>query len=300
MEYDCGDFDRHVHVPDEYGTWCTDEVASHSRAGVGADPSLKWNLFGGEFQFTPQDSEQRLFESVCQVLSLALRNDLYYPGTIHMHIRVPWLLEHPEAIKDLVKWTQLWWPFMSSHIYKSESPTYLDGEYNNWLYDCNMQVKRQKYPPSSIQRMMGATTAREIALALHNWPSEWKNEWHQEVPPDFVKRPGVNFGHLAINETIEFRCFTTTTTPHILKNIIEFPAKFISAWAEDIIDPVRIARFVQFQDNAYQLPDTKGMAEATSGYFKDTKRGILAALVNKQITVADLNYPDYWIRKGFE
>ena len=159
------------------------------------------------------------------------------------------------------------------------------------------------YDAAALHRMESAPDdPTEIARALHNWPKtwlDWKNEWHIET--DKVKRPAVNFGHLAINETIEFRSFATTTDPTILRNIIELPLRFLRAMLSDDPDPLRIIDGLQFQD-AHRLPANPHYGP-TSLYFnsRDQLRHYLAVqLINGDLTLADLNYPQFWIDKGFQ
>ena len=298
MEYDCGDFDRTLPLPGGH-SYCTDEVASHGPGGVGVDPQLRWNLYGGEVQFVPQTSEAALLRECQSVLGTCLAHDLRFPGTIHVHVRIPNLLERPDLIKELVFWTTEWWSKFAPLIYQSEQPDN-DGAYNAWLYQCNHDVKHMTYDNNALIRMMKARTAREIALELHNHPTDWKNEWHTDPDVMRVKRPAVNFGHLALNETIEFRSFVTTTNPAILRNIIEFPLNFLRMALTKDPDPLRIVRGVRFQERPYSLPNYGGVAEKTTGYFADQRRGIALLLVNGDITVADLNNPPYWINKGFQ
>lgn len=300
MEFDCGDFDRRIPLPPPH-TYCIDEVGSHSRCGIGADPTLKYNLFGGEVQFAPQSCEADLLTEVAKVLCTCLTSEIYFPGTIHMHIRVPKLLERPDLIKKLVIWTQNWWPKFGPRVYQSEEYD-SSGPYNEWLYPCTWDVKNLTYPDESLVRMMDpeVDTPRKIALALHNDPDDWKNEWATPQPKDRVKRPAVNFGHLALNETIEFRMFIATSDLLCLRDIIDFPRNYLSVALADDPDPLKIVRGKQFQTQPYKVPNYGGLAETTSGFFADVHRGILIALVNKQITVEDLGCPDYWIKKGFQ
>lgn len=295
MEYDCGDFDRRIVLPGDH-TYCTDEVASHSRAGVGADPSLKYNLFGGEIQFVPQDSEEKLWKEVQSVLSAVLRGDLCFPGTIHVHIRVPQLLANVELLKQFAIWLHVFYPKIAPFLYKSESPTDV-GPYAEWLYNCNFEVKTGVYDVAALKRMETATTPQEIAHALHNWPTEWKNEWHQETTQ--VKRPAVNFSHLRDLETLEFRHFVTTTDPSILWNIITFPRRLITCFLQGK-DPYDLVRKTKYQDAPYKVPDYNGIDDMTSGYFTSTRNGIAMALAERKITVEDLGCPDFWIRRGFQ
>lgn len=295
MEFDCGEWDRKLPVPDGI-VFCTDEVAGHTAKGVGADPTITYNLFGGEAITKPCASEKELHDLITAALRDNLAQDLHYPGTIHVHVRVPRLLQRVDLIKKLVLWNQVWWPKFAPYLYKSENGP--RSKYDEWLYNCNWEVKNLTYPRASIDRMERADTAESVALLLHDNPKDWKNEWHRKT--DQVKRPAVNFGHLALNETIEFRCFTTTTNPATLWNIITFPLNYLRMALANDSDPLKIVRGVRFQDKPYELPDLGDIPDKTSGYFNDTKRGILIALINKQITIADLNYPQYWIDKGFQ
>ncbi|MGI9251037.1 MAG: hypothetical protein ACR2PR_07540 [Pseudohongiellaceae bacterium] len=302
MEYDCGMFDRRLVMDPELGTFCTDEVASHSNAGIGADPLLRYNLAGGEVQVAPADSEEQLLKRILQILDRYLiTDDLQFPGTIHVHVRIPKLLEQPDLIRHLVRWsTRTWWDF-APEIY--HWCIYGGSKYNTWLENCNADVKTMIYDQAALARMeMAPDDPAEIARALHNWPlnyDAWKNEWH--VVTDKVKRPAVNFGHLAINETIEYRSFVTTTERGILGNMIAFPLRHLRAGLTGDDDPVRVMRGWRYQDR-WVLPVNEFYG-STSLYFNtdiEQREAIAIALVSKKITVKDLNYPEFWIRKGFQ
>lgn len=302
MEYDCGVFDRHRILDPELGRWCQDEVASHSNAGIGADPTLKYNAFGGECQVCPCDSESALLARILTILDTQLATDrLEFTGTIHVHVRVPGLLREPGLIRKLVHRTTEVWPRFARDLWLFDNRA--ESRYNHWLEQCNVDVKSMTYDALALHRMDQAPDdPAEIARALHNWPktwADWKNEWHIET--DKVKRPAVNFGHLAINETIEFRSFATTTNPTILRNIIEFPLRFLRALLSDDPDPLRIIDGLQFQD-VHRLPANPHY-DNTSLYFigHDEIRDYLAIrLINRELTLADLNYPQFWIDRGFD
>lgn len=298
MEYDCGLFDRHRSLDARLGRFCQSEIASHSNAGVGADPSLRLNAFGGEVQVCPAPSESALLARTLSILESQLAEDyMGFPGTIHVHVRVPRLLERPDVVRHLVRWTAIHWQTFARELwrwdYRATSP------YNDWLERCNRDVKSLTYDEAALRRMDEAPDdVKEIARALHNWPTNWKGEWVR--PTTKVKRPAVNFGHLAINETIEFRCFATTVDPIVLRNIIEFPLRYLRMALKQDPDGLRIIRGVQLQD-CYRLPDSPHH-DGTSLYFNqwDAARDYLAKrLINKELTLADLNYPQFWIDRGF-
>lgn len=302
MEFDCGMFDRNRPLRPELGRYCTDEVASHSNSGIGVDPQIRLNRFGGEVQVEPADSEEGLHRRILTILEENLAtDDLQYTGSIHVHIRVPALLEDVPRLRELIKWTTMVWPAFIEHIWKFDDQDKTD--YDEWLEDCNRQVKTMTYDESALNRASQAPSdPAEIARALHNWPKtwdDWKNEWHVET--NKVKRPAVNFGHIAINETIEFRSFTTTTDPKLLRNIIDFPRRFITMFLTQDPDPLKIVRGVEFQDK-YEFP-YKEHCGFTSRYFHCESRQashIARLLIQKKITLADLNYPQFWIDKGFQ
>lgn len=303
MEFDCGMFDRKIPMDPAHGTYCTDEVASSSNAGIGADPKLKVNLFGGEVQVRPAASEEELLKRIMTILNTYLKtDDLQTAGTIHMHVRIPKLLQEPDLIKHLVRWTTAVWPSVIKEIWRFEH----EGKtwYDEWLENCNEEVKSQTYDENALHRMESASDPEGIARALHNNPrtiDDWKNEWNQdELPAWKVKRPAVNFGHLAINETIEFRSFATTTNPAILKNIIEFPLRFLRAGLMMETDPAKICRGLVYQDS-FRFP-YKEFIGPTSQYFAcegNQRKMIAMLLLRKKITLADLNYPQFWIDKGY-
>lgn len=315
IEFDCGEFDRHAVLPDGH-TWCQDEVASHSGAGIGADPTLRYNMFGGEVQTAPASSEEQLFGFVDDILRAVLPSDrIRFASTIHVHVRIPRLLERPDLIKHLVHWATVWTPAMSKHWYRWDFADYnhLPEEaraYYKWYEECNLRVKQQAYDDAALARMNAApNTPREIACALHDNPRDWKNEWTYDLHnKDRVHRPAINFGHLALNETIEFRMFQATTDRECLRNIISMPLKILRAGLTNDPDPTRIVRGVKLQDNfdlIYQGDNESKLiaAGATSLYynsFTDYRNRIAVMLLKKEITVADLNYPRYWLDRGFQ
>jgi hypothetical protein len=130
----------------------------------------------------------------------------------------------------------------------------------------------------------------------------WKNEFSEN--PSIVKRPAVNFSHLAQEiQTIEFRCFTATYDRSILKDIIEFPAQWIRAALTNDPDPARLVRDKRWQTTNTMTSPNEEIPRKTTLYHQGRKvviRNIMLQLVSRTITVADLNYPKYWTDRGFE
>jgi hypothetical protein len=314
MEYDCGGFDRHRSLPTPH-KWCQDEVCAHSNYGVGNDPKLKFSMWGGEVQFHPQSSEESLHKEVLDVINTCMPDpSLKHIGTIHMHVRVPSLLEQPELVRYLVRWFNIWNPRFNELIWKWDFHDILNlpkkaQRYYKWLEDRHIAAKGQIYGNDSLARMdaLNTDSVADIALALHNHPKDWKNEWTDLGKINKVRRPNINFGHLAITETIEFRCFMATTDEAILRNIIAFPLNTIRAALSNDKDPLRVCRGVTYQDNFSTIfeGDTEKkliVASETTGYFNNRKYiadKIRAMLISKTLDLSELNYPQHWIDEGF-
>jgi hypothetical protein len=314
MEFDSGSFDRHRSLPVPH-KWCTDEVCAHSNFGVGNDPKLEFSMFGGEIQFAPQNSESDLLREVTSVVNNLMPDDQHrHIGTIHVHVRIPNLLSRLDLLKHLVLWFNDWNVEIIEHVWKWD---FADNShlpigarrYYKWLEDCHIKAKNQVYDDAALQRMnvMPCSSAAELALILHNSPKDWKNEWTDLGVTRKVRRPNVNFGHLAINETIEFRSFMATTDETLLKNIIEHPLKMMRMALLDDPDPLRVCRGLEFQDNFSTLfdDDTPAkliLASETTGYFNprlSIHRALHRRLMSEDLTLRELNYPQYWIDKGF-
>ena len=300
MEYDCGKFDRQRELPEGLGTWCTDEVAGHSICGIGVDPTQTYNLFGGEFQLFPTETEQALLSKLDTVMRLFIPSEQKgFPSTIHIHVRIPELLKHSKLLRYLIYYATKRWHEFTPYIYKWRDSD--QSRYMTWLHMTMRQVMNDVYPQTSLDALERSDTTDPVEMAkiLHNYPEDWKNEYASQ-DPEKVRRPAVNFGHLRDLGTIEFRCFMATTNRKILANIISFPLQFIRMALTGDSDPTRIVRGVVFQDSF----DSKHNAlhGATSRYvvgLNSYRQKIAAELLSKNITLADLNYPKFWIDKGF-
>jgi len=309
MEFDCGDFDRHKELPEGSGVWCTDEVATRSQYGASADPKLQFNMFGGEVQVTPADSETELLDRIDNILIAVMPLDrILWASTIHIHVRLPKLLERPDLIRDLIKWCSTHWHLFADKLYNME-PTEVN-DYYIWNVGCNKMVKAMVYDEAALLRMDACTSddLTEIAKALHNWPKWWKNEWTDFNSTKQVRRPAVNFSHLRDLGTIEFRCFQATLNREILANIIAFPLRFLEMALTDDPDPTRILSGRVFQDlftfvHSGDTEQTLDLTRRTNLYFnvrRQMGQAIHAHLISSKITLAELNYPQYWIDQGFQ
>ena len=304
MEFDCGEFDRHRPTPEKV-EFCTDEVSAHTNKGLGEDPLLILNCRGGEAKIGPDDSEMKLWHRVLHLIENNLFTDqITNAGTIHMHVRIPGLLENTELLRHLVHWTTVHWPKFVDEIYKFNDTKKYNALHKRWAIS-NRDTKSQLYTPECLHRMDSNpnATAEEIGLLLHNHPTcltEYKNELGSQ---NKVKRPCINFGHLMDIQTIEIRAFMITTDPVILWNIITFPLRFLRMALKNDTDPTKISQGLVFQD-MFEFPHNDYFLEARTTLYCESRENVekylRKMLYLKKITLADLNYPDKWIKEGYQ
>lgn len=324
MEYDSGLIDRRKELP-EGSVYCSKEIAAVTLAGIGADPRCEYNLFGGEIQVKPCPSEWELINEIDKIINaVVVTQEVSWGTSIHVHVRIPALLERPDLIKHIVRYSTKWWPEIVPLIYHddnfdlSQLPKQ-SRPYYHWAYGSMLLGKLAVYDEDALARMEACDgSVADIACALHNReygddPELWKNEWQDiDLRPSktTVMRPAVNMSHLAMPdiETIEFRGFMASTDLGVITNMVCFPLQFLRMALMNDPDPLRIARGVQFQDNfGFVIPnDTAARvlrAASTTLYFNG-RPGVIqkihAQLLSGQITIADLNYPQYWIDRGFQ
>jgi len=305
MEYDCPEADRTVTLPDG-NQFCTREYSTHSIHGVGTDPLGEFNLFSGELQIKPCNSEELLLSEIDKVLRVACPGDRAgWHTSIHMHVRIPALIEQVDLLRQISAYTSAHWHLVHPYLFKMEEVE--NDPYCKWVRDSAVAITGGVYDEAALWRGSYAETSKDLALAMHlrhegDHVEAWKNEF--SLHKGNVQRPAVNFSHLAMPlQTIEFRCFTATFDRSILRNIIEFPLQWIRAALMFDPDPAKIVRGKQWQDRVHMPTSNKIIAERTTLYHNDREqvcRNIEAQLISGNLTLADLNYPKYWIDKGYE
>lgn len=304
MEYDCPAADRTVTLPPG-NRFCDRETSTHSILGVGTDPLGEFNLFSGEIQVRPCSSEGELLKEIDKVLRVACSSDqLGWHTSIHMHIKVPKLLDQVELLKCVLMYTSAHWHKLHPYLFQMEPH---NEKYCNWVRNSAVEITGGVYDEAALARGAWAETPEDLALMLHlrhpgDDPDLWKDEFARDSRN--VKRPAVNFSHLAMElKTIEFRAFTATYDRQILWNIIQLPAQWIRAALTNDPNPERLVQGKTWQTETTMTNNNPLVASRTSLYnhHRDAViRNIEAQLISKALTVADLNCPTYWIEKGYQ
>jgi hypothetical protein len=307
MEYDCGDFDRDIDIP-EGSQYCDEEVSAHTIKGISVDPFAIYNRFGGELQLKPTDSEEACFKEIDSILNLALPDTPDHSATtIHMHIRVPAFVDDHELLLDFLKWNDTHWPRVRDYVYYAPYVS-VTNDWIKWDMELREQCALAVYSASSLRRATYAKSSKEMACYLHNRvPHDGINFKGEQWLPTRIFRPAVNASHFALStETLEFRAFRQTRDREVLRNIIDFPRQYLECWAtnKDPLDFILGTKY--FTSTDYTLGHTARSIELrkhTTMYtnnWSDVEKYLEGLLKSGEITIADLNYPQHWIDKGYQ
>ena len=315
-EADLGSADRRIPMP-AGNTWCSLEDATSSHCGIMVDPQCEFNMFGGELQTKVCSSEEELLSTIFNVMETVLpeRSLPTSRGTTHIHMRIPQLLERPDVIKHLIEYGQKHDHKILQKVHIIDEPDYsiyptdIQEKYYRWHYDCWKNVYQYPYHPLAVKRMQQSdlTSIDSMVNALHGGVA--KKGGFQERDKC---RPAINYHHLPTLGTIEFRCFNATINKEHYTNIINFPREYITAALLDKKEPEDIFDSRVYADNSIwgstsednQVRENKANTciyiNESVGFRKQVIRYISIMLISKKLTIKDLNYPQYWIDKGFQ
>ena len=316
-EVDLGSADRRIAMP-KGNTWCGIEDFGSAPCGISIDPKLQFNMFGGELQTKVCDSENELQSTILNVAEAVIPSYQLSPnrGTTHIHMRIPQLLERPDVLKHLIEYGQKHdhailkkINIISQPVYEL-FPTEKQREYYKWHYECIDRVYRNPYHPVAAQRMRDGdlTSISSMVSELHGGVIDHKANGFTET----TCRPAINYSHLTDLGTIEFRAFSATLNPKHWANILSFPREYIIAALSNHKEPQTLFKNREYADNSgWGSSDESNQVREnranTCIYVNDfasirktTIRYITKLFLSKKLTIKDLNYPKYWIDKGFQ
>ena len=120
-EVDIGTADRKIALP-EGNTWSPDEDSGVNAAGIGFDPTLTYNCFGGELRTKPCGSPAELHKLILDIADLVIPGESRvlppFPSVIHVHIRVPQLVDRPDILRHLLVYGEQWDEKLQAELYK--------------------------------------------------------------------------------------------------------------------------------------------------------------------------------------
>lgn len=324
-EFDVMNADRRAELPPG-NSWNPHEPDGWTDAGICIDNTGTINMFGAEINTRVCDSSDELYDCMMEIAHAVIPHDPIRlpdpPHAIHVHVRIPALLESPDLLRHLLVYGEKWDEQLQAHIFRGFEPSedlicsYPErASMDNWARVTRV-ARTRGYQPDAINRALlcKSNDVKEIVKALHiNW-RDMKCDFRPDGVPLWsieegapMVRPCYNYGHLLTTETVEFRAFIATVDPKRLRNIVEYPQKYLTAALRSDPNPLHLVQNVDFQDTTafgtVNDPVRMRARRAATDIYLHTEEEIVHAirymLMTEELTLADLNYPDYWKSEGF-
>jgi hypothetical protein len=290
------------------GTWCRKEGSIMTGAmHVGNDPKGEYNCIGGEAQVSYTNTEGELFNRVKEIFKLTQVTEYHVPSTYHSHIKLPELLKDKnlDVLKHIVNYTQNWYPRLAPivsdlpriEVFKEHSSNYTLPQHTMFVraYRDKYRSRHSIMSEAQIQKIMPQTTLEEFIRKMA--PMNGKTG---EPCWAIFNRPGVNFAKMrSEGQTIEFRMFSGTVDDEELKNIIEFPRKFIEC-ALNNEDPIPVFSSLRYPGYYNWLREPVGVSnmwiatDANKNKRKDIISHIRDSILEGVISRESLGNPTYW------
>ena len=293
-------------------TFCTKEGSVINKNRVGNDPLREYNHIGCEIQVKPHDTEEELLKYVLYLLHLTQCEEIRDPNTFHSHIKIPKLLldENVGILRHIINYSNKWnsklMPLIS-HLppmdlimnQKYHSPE--QAAMFKRAYKDKYRSRHSILPESSIARINNPEIKTRAALINAMAPAKKNGSPSWFVLP----RNAVNFRKMRDGDigTIEVRCFSGSSDPEVIRNIIEFPRLYVTAALLDI-DPIPVFKDKKWPGYYGWTMETneESMRWIKTDHDKVDRKLIIPAikemLINREITLGSLGYPEtFWNRQ---
>lgn len=196
--------------------------------GIAADPLLKSYPFGGEINTPPSSSPDVQGELLERFLKRHERAKVNYRTGLHVHIRVPGLIDNLQGLKRLQKYIMDnygVYPLVDRMPAPTEDQYSTKEEYLgarrrwNWMKMAHWTV----IPKDRVESQLRATTVKEFFELEVPKSKTGKVLWHAQP------RAAINLRQLLQTDTIEFRHFAATLSPLETITAIEWCRDFLAA-----------------------------------------------------------------------
>ncbi len=306
-ELESGMCDSKVTLP-EGNTWSTREYEPNSDCGVSIDDKKEFNLYGGEVQLKPTNSEIELYNRIQEMKKIIKHpeyNEKSYITSMHVHIRIPKLLADPALLKECMLWSNKWDPILLPIIMplKDVNPDrFTKQEHYKWFEreQRERRAARHKTLNKGAVRRLEEVEPTSVTDVIQSLVPKTKKPPHRPVWLAY-QRTAVNYAKIRHTETIEFRMFSYSDNPKLMMNTIEFAKKYMICAITQHENPVKV-----FEDIEYPgILDwgTKEPPEVIENLIhtnvkhnnrEDIIKYIESKLLSGSLTLDELNNPPYW------
>lgn len=212
-------------LPDGWD-WSSTDYTIVNSDGVANDPKRQLVLYGGELNTSPYASPTELTEAVATQWR-RMRPGHNYRSNLHIHVRIPFLEEEPDLVKQVADFTRRSLPAALEVL----DP--LDGLLHGLSAPAEVKAARARLTHSTRSRHYFIPENRHIARAS---ASGVEAMLAAEVPQArgrpawaLAPREAVNLRSLRKHGTIEFRCFAAPQTPEHVGAAAAFARDWLQA-----------------------------------------------------------------------
>jgi hypothetical protein len=232
FEIEWGDIDRNVPIPAHLGAWeyCETDIVNlrEPYRGLGSDPAGVNPPVGGEINTMPTDTWEKQVDRIMEIKDIFDKHGTEPTASCvnhgHLHVHVPGLTDDVDALKRIMLYIG-----RNQHL-----------------------VMRRVYQFAQDSRMKGTKKAKAyLAYDGGRIIPDWLIRNLSTVPTDFEdwlrvhccgkdavvrSRPfryGIHTYALKNSNTIEFRCFRSSTKREELESSFRFAKKFIECALND-------------------------------------------------------------------
>jgi len=311
IELEIANSDRTVELP-EGNTWCRKDGSVINKNRVGNDPFGEYNLRGGEIQVKPQPDEDSLLDYVLMILNLTHCEEIMDPNTFHVHIRIPELLrdENVEILRHCINWSNRWNPLLLPMVSDLPSMAYIKRQQYHSPDQRKMFMRgyrdkhrsRHSVLPAGSMARVNDPEVKTVDDLINAMPPRRKNG---QLSWNILPRTGVNYRKMLSTDigTVEFRCFSGSSDPALIRNIVDFPrAYFQSALRDEDPRP----RFEGLSYPGYYgwtaEPEEHSLRWLKTDHDKLKRKEIISnleeMLLSREVLLGGLGYPeDFWRRR---
>lgn len=213
-EHEFGDWPLGRQLPPGWGRDEWDVTIVNSN-GIAADPSGKLYGFGGEFNAPPTDTPSGQGDLLAEVAERYPECDCNYRSNLHIHVRVPGLAEDLAALKRLAAFNVEHLPRLLPKVEPIPEPLRIEFQGEEEYRGARRRWRRRRVSHHTVigrNRLAGqlqASTPAEFHAREVPWSAKLGRPQWQCQP-----RQAVNLRQLLETDTIEFRHWPGTLSPH--------------------------------------------------------------------------------------
>ncbi len=231
LELEWADVDRRIEIPEDLGSWDTQDYTIVNSNGRANDPTGRYPI-GGEINTKPTSTPMEQAHIAFQLAEL-LKPTINYRCNLHVHVAVPGLAEDVNLMKQVALYFRENEKFVFSVVEPIPKPTKEDYADPEELKGAMKRYRRRLFshhyslPEERFAELMRASYPTDIYASHAPLSASGLRLFH------IAPRPAMNLRSLFKNGTIEFRHFPGTADWIEIESAVSWCKSFVTAAITD-------------------------------------------------------------------